>query len=68
LRAGLVEERLAAAAKQKALSGQRHEAVQISAAHQAVQQQRATAESYNLDRKLEMFNLLRKAHPYLVSG
>ena len=64
----LIEQRLADAARSYALRGQSNIAVQISALYQAVQQQRAVAEGYKLDRKLEVFNVLRKVHPYLSAA
>jgi DNA polymerase III subunit delta' len=65
--ADLVEQRLADAARARAIGGFGHAAVQISAQYQAVQNQRAIAEGFNLDRKLEVFNLLRVAHANLSS-
>jgi DNA polymerase III subunit delta' len=64
----LIEQRLADAARSYALGGQTNDAVQISALYQAVQQQRAIAEGYKLDRKLEVFNVLRRVHAYLSAA
>jgi DNA polymerase III subunit delta' len=61
----LIEQRLADAARNQAIVGHTKAAVQISTLYQSVQQQRTIAEAYKLDRKLEVFNVLRKAHPYL---
>lgn len=63
----LIERRLAKAARTRALHGQTHKAVQISTLYQAVQEQRTIAEGFKLDRKLEVFNLLRRVHPYLAA-
>ena len=60
-----VEQKLVGAARSNALNDQAGEAVQISTLYQNVQQQRTIAEAYKLDRKLEVFNLLRRVHPYL---
>ena len=60
-----IEGRLVDAARNNALSGEAGEAMQISTLYQNVQQQRTIAEAYKLDRKLEVFNLLRRVHPYL---
>ncbi len=68
LLSNLIEQKLANAARSCAHTGQTLEAVQISALYQSVQQHRAIAEAYNLDRKLEVFNLLRKVHSHLASA
>jgi DNA polymerase III subunit delta' len=62
----LIEQKLADAARGYALNGNTQGAVQISALYQDVQQQRTIAEGYKLDRKLEVFNLLRRVHPNLA--
>jgi DNA polymerase III subunit delta' len=64
----LIEQRLADVARGYALNGNTQGAVQISALYQDVQQQRTIAEGYKLDRKLEVFNLLRRVHPNLAAA
>ena len=64
----LIEQRLADAARRNALNGNAQNAVHISELHQTVQQQRAITEGYKLDRKLEVFNVLRRVHPYIAAA
>jgi DNA polymerase III subunit delta' len=64
----LIEQRLANAARNYALSGQSRNAANISELYEALQQQRTIAEGYKLDRKLEVFNVLRRVHPYLSAA
>jgi DNA polymerase III subunit delta' len=64
----LIEQRLADAARSHAFSGLIQNAVQISELFSSMQQQRAIAEGYKLDRKLEVFNVLRRVHAYLAAA
>jgi DNA polymerase III subunit delta' len=64
----LIEQRLATAARAHAQKGNPQDSVAISELYQAVQQQRVLAEGYKLDRKLEVFNVLRRVHTYLAAA
>ena len=64
----LIDQKLATAARNNALMGNQQNAARISAIYQAMQQQRSIAEGFKLDRKLEVFNVLRRVHPYIAAG
>jgi DNA polymerase III subunit delta' len=64
----LIEQRIANAARSKAMSGQPDSAAQMSELYFGIQQHRSIAEGYNLDRKLEVFNVLRRVHGILSSA
>lgn len=61
----LIEKSLAKAARQKSIAGERLAADKISSVYHEVHNRLAIADAFNLDRKLEVYNLLRKVHPYL---
>ncbi len=65
---GLIEQRLASFARTQAVNGNTHDAVQISELYQSMQQQRIISVGYKLDRKLEVFNVLRRVHAYLAAA
>lgn len=61
----LIERALAKTARKLSIAHEAQLADKVSVVYQDVQKRIFTADSYNLDRKLEVFNLLRKVHPYL---
>lgn len=63
---GMIEKRLAEAARSQVISQKGNAAAQISLLYQSIQKQRAIAEGYKLDRKLEVFNTLRRVHAFLA--
>jgi DNA polymerase III subunit delta' len=62
---GMLEKRVAARAREAAIMGQ-GDASDLATQHALMVARRGLAESFNLDRRLEVLNLLKRLHPVLA--